>query len=62
MPIGRKELRTMKEKIAFLTEIVGRAADRGEGLELSPDATQGFYQILSEVNDGLCAEAVSRQS
>ena len=53
----------MKEKIAFLTETVGRAADRGESLELSPDATQGFYQILLEVNDGLCAvEVASRQS
>lgn len=40
----------MKEKIAFLTEAIGRIPE-GEGLNLSREAKDGLYQILSEIND-----------
>lgn len=44
----------MKEKVAFLTEILGRIP-KDEGLELSCEAKDGLYRILSEINDGLHA-------
>lgn len=42
------------EKVAFLTEILGRVTEDKEMI-LSPNARKGLYEILCEINDELCA-------
>jgi len=43
-------------KIAFLVTVFGGLRDE---VTFSPDAMAGLTEILSEVNDALCAEKIS---
>ncbi len=41
-------------RVAFLSEMLGYVEQRGKVLDdFSPDATEGLYDLLCEINDGV---------
>jgi|GEM_PF-6710952 len=50
-------------RVAFLSEMLGYVEQKGNGLEeLSRDATEGLYDLLCDINDGVQGTALQSGS